>query len=335
MENRVAIYQDACRRGMDWMLQYGREDGAIGPVEERLFYYRVPWVFALMGEQEAAFRKLDWIKQHMFTSGGAFEGVSPQKIYTERYGSYPLACLIVGALLNQRLDLVYPGVRALKGWQDNQTGGVFNCRSDQDATGEQELFPTAQFGMTMLMAGQIEAAIKAGAWMDRLWALQPDPHHRLYHVYSSQQQRLVIDVAEENEPLYITRKDHPWQHHFNGGIAAAFLTNLYLGSSDRKWLDLARQYQSFSMTTDACQFESMQTCKSGWGSGLLYVATRETAYRDWTRRIGDWFLSHQYPDGHWENTPYWNPNPTISDNIEITTEFIMHLSHISMYLSVE
>ena len=136
MENRVAIYQDACRRGMDWMLQYGREDGAIGPVEERLFYYRVPWVFALMGEQEAAFRKLDWIKQHMFTSGGAFEGVSPQKIYTERYGSYPLACLIVGALLNQRLDLVYPGVRALKGWQDNQTGGVFNCRSDQDATGE-------------------------------------------------------------------------------------------------------------------------------------------------------------------------------------------------------
>ena len=57
MENRVAIYQDACRRGMDWMLQYVRGDGAIGPVEERLFYYRVPWVLALMGEQGSSERK--------------------------------------------------------------------------------------------------------------------------------------------------------------------------------------------------------------------------------------------------------------------------------------
>ena len=136
MKNRVATYQDACRRGMDWILQYVREDGAIGPVEERLFYYRVPWACALMGEQEAAFRKLDWIKQHMFTSGGAFEGISPQQIYTDRYGSYPLACLVVGALLNQRLDLVYPGVRALRAWQDNQTGGELAQATEPNIAGE-------------------------------------------------------------------------------------------------------------------------------------------------------------------------------------------------------
>ena len=88
------------------------------------------------------------------------------------------------------------------------------------------------------------------------------------------------------------------------------------------------------MTTDECQFQSMQTCKSGWGSGLLYVATREGHYRDWTVRLGDWFVDHQLEDGHWKNTRFWTPNPTLADNIEITAEFVMHLANIIVHLSV-
>ena len=88
------------------------------------------------------------------------------------------------------------------------------------------------------------------------------------------------------------------------------------------------------MTTDECQFQSMQVCKSGWGAGLLYVVTREPRYRDWTVRLGDWFLEHQYEDGHWEPTKYWMPNPTTADHIEINAEFVMHVANIITYLSV-
>ena len=101
-----------------------------------------------------------------------------------------------------------------------------------------------------------------------------------------------------------------WWVNFGAGIAAAFLTQLYMASGEKRWLDLAQAYQAFSMTSDACQFQSMQVCKSGWGAGLLYVVTREARYRDWTVRLGDWFLEHQFQDGHWENTKYWVPNPT-------------------------
>ena len=121
---------------------------------------------------------------------------------------------------------------------------------------------------------------------------------------------LIQDVPADQEVLYITRKDQPWQHHFNGGISAAFLAKLYMATGEAVWLDLARQYQDFSMTTDACQFESMQTCKSGWGAGLLYYITREERYRDWTVRMGDWFQGLQCDDGHWDNTKHWTPNPT-------------------------
>jgi hypothetical protein len=334
LEKKLAAYAQACRRGTDWLLGFMRPDGSIGPVEERLFYYRVPWALALMGEIAAASRVLDWISQYMFTPEGAFEGISPQGMFDDRYGSYPLACLIVGATLTQRCDIVYRGAQHLLTWQDAQSGGLCNNRKDRTAGGEQELFPTCQAGMAFILTGQIEAARKAGAWLERLWDLQPDVERMLYHVYSPAQ-GVITGFAPEQQAVYVTRKDHPWQYHYNGGIAAAFLTQLYLATDEEQWLNLARRYQAFSMTTDECQFQSMQTCKSGWGSGLLYVATREAAYRDWTVRLGDWFVAHQLEDGHWENTKYWTPEPTDAINIEITAEFVMHVANLISYLSVD
>ena len=139
IEEKLAIYRQACRRGTDWLLSFMNPDGSIGPVQERLYYYRVPWTFALMGEIKAASRVLDWISRQMFTSEGAVEGVSPQGIFGERYGSYPLACLIVGATLLRRFDIVYPGTRHLLTWQDPDSGGFYDNRADMTATGEQEV----------------------------------------------------------------------------------------------------------------------------------------------------------------------------------------------------
>ena len=105
LEKRLSIYWQACRKGTDWLLSRMNPDGSMGPVGERLFYYRVPWALALMGEISAASRVLDWIRAHMISPEGAFEGVSPQGVFEDRYGSYPLACLLVGAGMMQRFDI--------------------------------------------------------------------------------------------------------------------------------------------------------------------------------------------------------------------------------------
>lgn len=333
IERKLATYRQACRKGTDWLLNFMNQDGSIGPVQDGLYYYRVPWTFVLMGEIAAASQVLNWVYRHMLSPEGAFEGISPRGGFESRYGSYPLACLIVGATLLQRFDIVYQCSKHLLTWQDFESGGVYNNRQDMTATGEQELFPTCQGGMTFLLTGQIGAARKAGEWVKQLWELQPDIESKLYSVYCPAR-GLVTDYAIDQEALYVTKKGEPWQHHFNGGIAAAFLTQLYMATREREWLILAQEYQEFSMTTDECQFQSMQTCKSGWGSGLLYVATHQKRYRDWTVRLGDWFADHQLEDGHWENTKYWTPNPTPADNIGITAEFVMHIANIIAYLSV-
>ncbi len=328
---KLDIYEQACRRGTDWLLGWTGPDGSVGPVQDRLFYYRLPWTFALMGETTACARILDWIHQHMFTREGAFESLSPQGLFGSRYGSYPLACLLVGASLQQRYDIVYPGTTHLVEWQNPSTGGFFNTLPPESS--DQDLFPTAQAGMALLQVGQTEAAAKAGGWFRRLWDAQPDVDNKLYAVWD--ESGLVTDFAEDQAQDYVTQKDHPWQYHYNGGIAAAFLTKLHLATGGAEWLNLARKFQAFSTTTDECQFQSAQVCKSGWGSGLLYTATGETSYRDWTFRLGDWFVERQLDDGHWENTKFWNPDPTVADNIELTAEFVMHLSHIIAHLSAD
>lgn len=77
VERKLATYRQACRKGADWLLNFMNQDGSIGPVQDSLYYYRVPWTFALMGEIAAASQVLDWIHRHMLLPEGTFEGVSP------------------------------------------------------------------------------------------------------------------------------------------------------------------------------------------------------------------------------------------------------------------
>src|SRR5207253_2510532 len=128
--------------------------------------------------------------------------------------------------------------------------------------------------------------------------------------------------------LYVTNSQEVREYHYNGGIAAAFLAQLYMRTSDSAWLDLAHRYQRFSMYSTPDQFETKQVCKSAWGAGLLAIITGDTEYRVWTVRLGDWFVEQQEDDGSYINSLYLNPSPTLGERIEITAEFAVHLDTV-------
>ena len=65
-----------------------------------------------------------------------------------------------------------------------------------------------------------------------------------------------------------------------------------------------------------------------------FLYTGEEKYRAWAARMADWFVGNQRDDGHWENTKFWNPEPTLSDNIHITAEFVMHVAHLISFLAL-
>ena len=75
------------------------------------------------------------------------------------------------------------------------------------------------------------------------------------------------------------------------------------------------------MAATEAQFKYPAVCKSSWGSSLLWMITGDEQYRDWTLRMGDWYVETQEPDG------WWHPlvERTEADRIEVTLEFVMHL----------
>ncbi len=277
---------------------------------------------------------LTWIERTGLGADGEFHGgleLTPEANRTTN--TYAETCLAYGAQLLRRFDLA----RRLMGWaaryQDAATGGVFMDRQRTGADGAQIVFLTAQYGMSAVITGRLDLALKVGEWFRNLWEAQPELPDRLYCVWTRGGGLATTVPPGEDARHYVNESQEVRQFHYNGGIAAAFLAHLVMATGDEAWLELARAYQRFSMESTPRQFETKQVCKSAWGSGLITLAAGDNAYRDWMIRMGDWFAAEQEADGHWNNSRYIDPDPPIHHQIEATAEFVVHLDTLVGALS--
>ncbi len=326
--------QDAKRRGVEFLLDHIGDDGSVADATGgRVAWYRFPWALAVAGETAAAFSVLSWIERDGIGSDGAFHGGfewDPSANATTN--TYPETILAYGAVLLRRLDIARRAMDFAQHYQDAETGGIFMTRERTGAGSPQLLFPTAQFGMSAVMTGRLDQARRTGAWFVRLWDAQPELPDRLYTIWTSE--GLLAAFPEGIDRRHIVQEAHqPLQLFYNGGIAASFLTQLFLATGEQHWLDYARRYQQFSMESCPEQFDTKQVCKSAWGSGLLYLATGDESYVSWIARMGDWFADAQEDDGGWSNTRAIEADPPLRHRLEITAEFVVHLDTVIAALS--
>jgi hypothetical protein len=328
MQDRIETYLDARRRGTEWLLRQLNGDGSIGPVDEGFYYYRLPWTLTVAGETRHGVRICDWVRSNQFAVDGDFVGASPRGV--EAY-AYENATFVYGAQMLRQYDLSYGGYQRLMTHFDPASGGFCHLAEGSGIARDENIPTAAQAGKTALMMGDLSTAERVGDWFRRVWELQPELPDRLYYVYSAETQTLVTEFTEERAFHYVVEAQQPRQRFTCGGIAAAFLCRLYQASPRPEYLELARQYQAFSMNTTERQFEVPQVCKTGWGSALLYQITREEAYREWTIRVGDYYVQTQHDDGHWENRA---PYRSLPHNITVTAEFVVHLDTLIGALSL-
>ena len=323
---KIATYERSRRMGVEFLLANIDAEGAVRRGGGRVTFYRVPWALEVSGETEAAHRVLSWIERTGLGADGEFHGgLELTREANQTSNTYAETCLAYGAHLLRRFDLGRRLMDWAERYQDAETGGVFMDRERAEADGAQIVFLTAQYGMSAVITGRIEAALKVGEWFRRLWAAQPELPDRLYCVWTHAGGLATTVPAGEDARHYVNESQEVRQFHYNGGIAAACLTHLFMATGDEQWLDLARAYQRFSMESTPRQFETKQVCKSAWGSGLITLAGGDDAYLDWLIRMGDWFAAEQEADGRWSNTRYIDPDPPVQHQIEATAEFVVHL----------
>ena len=327
VDEKITQYEQTRRRGVDFLLSCIGSDGVVADAgRPRFGFYRVPWALAVSGETNAAARVLDWVERACMGDDGRIHGgVEWDPEPNKTTNTYAETCIAYGAMLLRRFDIARKTMSFARLFQDPSTGGVFMTRGEMGPSGRQLLFPTCQYGMTATISGDLPLAIAVGEWLERLWNAQPELPERLFTMWTAEG-GLATEIPDgENRRHYINEANDVWQYHYNGGIAAACLSHLFMATGDERWINLARNFQLFSMDTIEGQFQTKQVCKSAWGSGLISLATGDESYLPWLLKMGDWFTTGQESDGRWSNTPNLDPDPPLAHQIEISAEFVVHM----------
>lgn len=318
--DRLEAYLAARRCGTDWLLARVRPDGAVGDPRDGYKFYRALWTFGVTGEVEAAHRVAAWYRRNALTPDGRIDG--PFRIQRDAW-AYRDSALIVGAQQIGAYDLGIALVPELLRSQAPASGGFANDRTDDgDYSDNMDIPYACGPGFALLACGDVANAQGVATFLQRIWSAQQELPDRFFAFWSRSRQRPILPSDPDFLPHFeVDNHADRMQRWTIGGIAAGFLCRLYLADPNPAHLDLARRYQAFSMAATDAQFKYPSVCKSSWGSSLLYQITGERQYRDWTLKMGDWYVETQEPDGRWHP---W-VEKTEGDIIEITLEFVMHL----------
>jgi hypothetical protein len=299
--------------------------------------YRVPYALALVGRRTDAARVLSWMERNVLDAAGDLRAGPAREAFSARWSSYPLAILAQAAWHLERYRTAALIRETLSDFQDPDSGGAYAERPELRSTGRQDLFPTAQLGITGLTIGDRALADGAFRWLMRLYELQPDLPARLFTATTGD--RLIADPDEVAADQFGLCTDFrlPRQAFYNPGIAAAFLARYSARYDSAEARQLADAYLALSESADPVQFDhtdSVQICKFGWGAAALLDLEADPRYRGHVERMARWFLDAQHADGHWQNSPFLLPNgATTASNIEVTAEFVQHLVFMSAALA--
>lgn len=317
-------------RGAEFLLARIGADGH--PGARHCHYYRVPWALALSGHRFAASRVLSWVERTALADNGDLRAGPARTGFETHWSTYPLANLATGAWHLERYDTAHRLADRLAAYQHPE-GGALAAHPDHRTDQRQDLFPTAQLGMTGLTTGHLDLAHGAYNWMRLLYAAQPELPHRLYSATDGRE--LITDTGDDERLAWqvVTDFTQPRQAFYNPGIAAAFLGRYHMATGEPEALSLARDYLALTVTGTETQFDhtdSVQVCKFAWGASVLYEATGEREYLDYMVRMARWFLTAQNEDGSWDNSPFLmaRADHPPSVRIEVTAEFVQHLISI-------
>ena len=314
--------QRARDRGVEYVLQHQRADGAVGnPEKDGLGpYYKALWAFAAAGRTDEGNRLASWLAKNVLTEEGDFAGERRGKLFDYSY-AYPNAWLICGAHKLGRFDISRRGMEFLFLLQ-HDTGGFRIQRDNEDAP--QDVLNSAQAGNACLFTGHAAEAKNVGRFLRTVWDAQPHPDRELFFVYKPGQ-GLRTEFAEDRQRMHSIRIDTPRQMYFNAGIAAAFLARLSMATGDGSWADLGRKYLGITFSVLDEMYETAQVGKVGWGSALVYGVTGDEKMLQLAGRVGDALLQQQTDTGGWDNTGGY-VNDAV--RIEVTCEFIVLLDEM-------
>jgi len=337
------VIDAASQRAEDWLTARIDEEGRpIGDASVAGHAYRLPYALLLLGRRAEAARVLGWMERDVLDDRGDLADGPMRTGFLHRWASYPLAIITMTAWHLEQYQTATRVMATLRTYQHPECGGALAERPEVRTTERQDIFPTAQLGLTALTFGDRAMADGAFTWFERLYAAQTELPDVLYSATDGAE--LITDVdghdRDDREAFgLVTYLQQPRQAFYNPGIAAAFLGRYAAMTGSQVALRLGDAFLALTVDGTPDQFdftESVQVCKFGWGAAAMLDATGDEKYRGYAERMAAWFVAAQRPDGSWDNSPFLMPEgPADGPRLEVTAEFVQHLAVIQTALAGE
>ena len=286
------------------------------------------WALAVAGQVETAHRLLDAIARHQMSAPGEFY---PDGAGTEDgFRAYYAAIVLVGAARIGRIDIASSAAADRLCAYQHPCGGFAGLIDPPAAT--INLCVTAQCGWAALALGREQVALRTADFIADLFEAQPDLSRYLYF-NTDPKGRLITEFPPNRAPEYRLDTVQAEQGFFYAGIAAGYLADLHTLSGRSRYLEAARGFIDFDLTTNPDSFKWPSKCKVGWGAALLYRVTGENRYRQLAEQVADiTWLGAQKEDGSWGGMSI----PLSDDGEvsliaphEITAEFTYELAEVA------
>jgi len=319
--------REASQRAVAWLLNHIEPDGAPADCEERNGWSRLGWGLAIGGQYDAAAALVSWVGANRIAANGGFQpGRLNGQGYIASYPNYWLGTYVISAWLAGRVDLAMRSMNYLRAQQDPVTGGLPIALETQDEP-VCDMLSTAQVGLSALVVGDRETAELCADWVRALSVQSPDESP----VFFSCRKGNALWEQPDAAFAWAAAADfsQPRQAYYTPGMGAVFLARYAARYSCAASLEAAQRLVSFNIKGHPAQFndlESVQACKFGWAVGELGLADPAGDWTPWIKRMIQWFIERQSPEGWWGPSNFADPHPSIADRLTKTSEHLMELS---------
>ena len=264
-------------------------------------YYKSTHFLRAAGESLTAARAINYVVDSFMQPTGDLYNNRDNRTsgsYTPTYCQlYPNMWILRATAAMEWTDLTQRIMKFLLSMRDEETGGFYAAVNpatdiiDSNATG---------YGiLCCLLAGEVEAAVKAGELILRMFKEQPDPE-RLYLRWRKDSGYVtdLSDIPEKHRIYAVIDSKEGSQAYWCWAWPMNGLVKLYGHTGEDRYLKGAIEIYDFLASCHEHAFHFTTAGKCGWGSAMLYRITGDKRYQKTALSQMEFILDHQHGDGY-------------------------------------
>ncbi|MCK5156764.1 MAG: hypothetical protein KAQ69_10055 [Spirochaetales bacterium] len=295
-------YVHACDKGIDWCLQYLKDDGSPA-MPEPCFdsFYKFPAALNVMGKHREAASLLNWIEMKTLKPNGDMTFKRQKVIFDwhKNFYLYTNSWIVIGAQRAGFFNLAHQAMQYILTYQNPETGAFRSRPIEQDKDNLCDMTITGNCGIACLFTGHLNEAFHAA---DALCSItQQQDGGPVYYYTLNSQGRLWKDLPQENQESYCLDQRKPQQYYWYIGISAALLLHCYQISHKKEYLENALYNLNFLSQCQKDVLKSFASGKYAYALALAYRTTGDEEYRQKALSYCDWLIQVQKDDGSWDN----------------------------------